>query len=122
MTAQQTIFTQMRAQLENAGITISDNRIEGGIPVCYLADTFTDGFGAKAQDAGYVTLTIQMWERPTNRGDLSARMLLAWDIARRLEVEGYGLIFLKDESTQQITNDNDLMQGILSLRWFYSRR
>ena len=128
MTAQQELFMAVKARLQDLGYEVYDNMLppEGTpYPFIYLAETTQTQYNAKAQDAGYVRLVVQVWGKATMRGTISEISGDVVETVRTLDHtdnDGYAL----REREQRIINDNTtktpLMQGYNSLEVFYSRR
>ena len=127
ISAQQELFMAVKFALQQLGYDVYDNMLPPDgtpYPFVYMAETTQNQFNAKAQDAGYVRLTIQVWGKPTMRGTISAMAEKIRNVVRTIETSHYG--YTLQEYEQRIINDNTtrtpLMQSYNSLMVFFSRR
>ena len=128
MTAQQAYFTNLKLALEAGGLAVYDDRLPPeppAFPIVYLSDTLVDPMLVKAQEAGYITQTVEVWGQASRRGLVSDTIEQVLDIAKTVTDDIYAFS-LQSDSEFQITADNStrtpLMQGSLTLRVFYNRR
>lgn len=127
ISAQQELFMAVKFALQELGYDVYDNMLPPDgtpYPFVYMAETTQNQFNAKAQDAGYVRLIIQVWGKPTMRGTISAMAENIRNVVRTIETNHYG--YTLQEYEQRIINDNTtrtpLMQSYNSLMVFFSRR
>lgn len=127
ISAQQELFMAVKFALQELGYDVYDNMLPPDgtpYPFVYMAETTQNQFNAKAQDAGYVRLIIQVWGKPTMRGTLSEMAEKIRNVVRTIETNHYG--YTLQEYEQRILHDNTtrtpLMQSYNSLMVFFSRR
>lgn len=129
MDAQQEYFTHLKQALIDKGYDVYDNKLppeSTPYPFIYLAETRQNGYGVKAQEAGYITQVVQVWGKASQRGTISEINRIIRQTANEIQGEYNAFNLIPNETEQQIINDNTtktpLMQGFTSLRLFYSRR
>lgn len=129
MDAQQEFFTKLKQALVNLGYDVYDNQLppeNTPYPFIYLAESRQGGYGAKGQEAGYITQVVQVWGTASQRGTISKLNRVVRQVAAQVQGEYNAFTLIPNETEQQIINDNTtqvpLMQGYTSLRLFYSRR
>lgn len=128
MTAQQELFMAVKAKLQGLGYDVYDNMLPPDgtpYPFIYLSETRQTQYNAKAQDAGYVRLIIQVWGRATMRGtisDISADIVETVRTLNQTEHYGYTLREREQNFIHDNTTKTPLMQCYNSLEVFYSRR